>query len=387
MTLLNKTLPFIETYRTPEVKEFPCELPTSGLALLLDDFAKTNDFWYCYITTITSLKIFSIVDLMGKDVYSKICNKKASLVIDLSFEPFLLCIDTVYTDVILKYNIPSSQVIFMSNMFDANQYNKQAAKKYNTDPCRIFYFSALEYMLYHRALRNEPKSLEIKHYDKKFLNLNRRWREHRPLTVLLLRYQNLLDKGYVSFGPCENHGDWDKIWDGLYVGAIGNQYLTQAIMESKDIKNMAPLYLDTDELHTNRAELETSTHKFYQNSYFSLVSETTFYNRNIEQSSRFITEKTFKPIAMKHPFVLISIAKSLEVLKFLGYKSFHPFINESYDNELDDNKRLLMVLDEVKRLCNLKYYELGTFLVETNKICQYNFDLLKSKSKFIYEMN
>ncbi len=384
MSLLNTTVPLIETYSSPNVRHFSLEQPTSGLALLLD-YAKSNDIWYCYISTPTSLKLFSIVELMGEDVYNRVLNKTASIVIDLSFEPFLDCIDSVYEHVILQHKIPESQVIFMSNMFDAYSYNNEISRKYNCDPIRIFYFSALEYMLY-PSVSDEPKLLEIKDYQKKYLNLNRRWRDHRPLTILLLRYRNLLEKGYVSFGPCENHGDWKNIWDGLCVGAIGTPYLETAVRESTDIMNMAPLYLDTTELHTNRAELENTTDFYYQNSYFSLVSETTFYHRKKLESSRFITEKTFKCIAMKHPFLLVTIPKSLEVLKFLGYKTFSPWINESYDDEMDDNKRILMILDEVERLCNLTDDELKTFIIEANKICEHNYKLLKNQTKFIYEM-
>lgn len=386
MSVLNTTVPLIETYNDVEVKHFPLRKPTSGLSML-HDYAKTNDIWYCFITTVTSLKYVSIVDLMGPDVLSKVINKQASIVVDLSFEPFLDCIDSIYEDLVLPHNIPASQVIFMSNMFDAYQYNKQIAAKYNSNPIKIFYFSALEYMLYPNAINNvEPKSLEVRPYNKKFLNLNRRWREHRPLLVLLLRYRNLLEKGFVSFGPCENHGDWKDIWDGLRVGAIGNTYLFNAINESTDIMNMPPLLLDTEDLHTNKAELESTTDVYYANSYFSLVSETTFYHRRQHQSSRFITEKTFKPIAMKHPFLLVTIPRSLEVLKFLGYKTFSPWIDESYDSELNDNQRLLKIIDEVERLSNLSDSEVETFVRETNDICQYNFDLLKSKKKFIYEM-
>ena len=385
MSLINSTIPFIETYSEPLVRRFSLDQPTSGM-VVLEDYAKSNDLWYCLITTVSSLEIFSIVDLMEPGVYQKILDRSASIVIDLSFEPFLECIDVIYKNVVLAHGIPPSQVIFMNNMFDAYEYNKDSAIRHNSSPIRIFYFSSLEYMLNEKAKQREPNNLQVKDYSKKFLNLNRRWRDHRPLTILLLRYRNLLDKGHISFGPCENHADWKEIWDGLCVGGIGNTYLETAIRESRDIMDMEPMYLDTNELHTNRAELHESTDPYYADSYFSLVSETTYYHRRTTQNSRFITEKTFKPIAMKHPFLLITIPKSLEVLKFLGYKTFSPWINESYDNEMNDNNRLLMILDEVERLSNMSNIEVASFVIEINKICEYNFNLLKSKTRYVYEM-
>ena len=386
MSLLNKTTIIIETYHTPTVREFPTTQPTSGLAML-HEFSQTTDMWYCMITTGTSLREVSVVDLMGEEVYQKIISGQAFLVIDLPFEPFLNCIDSVYENVVQELSIPPAQIIFMSAMWDAYEYNKKAAARYNSEPLQIFYFSALEYMIHPNAVHNpEPPSLEIKSYPKKFLNLNRRWREHRPVSVLLLRYRNMLAKGHVSFGPCEDHSSWDAIWDTICVSAIGNPYMEQAVRESKDIRDMPPLLLDTTELHTNRAVLEPTTDPYYADSYFSLVSETTFYTKYFYQNSRFITEKTYKPIAMKHPFVLITIPGSLEVLKFLGYKTFSPWIDESYDAEPDDNRRLLMVMDEVERLSNLSDEQLAEFITETNKICEYNYNLLKNRTKFVYRM-
>lgn len=383
MSLLNDPFPLIETYTTPNIRYMPYRQPTTGL-INLKEYIKNKDVWYCMFTTSSSFKHYSLKDLMGPETYQKVINKQATVMLDLSFEPFLNCIDSIYLDVVKECKIPPSQVIFMSNMYDASEYNKITAAKYNSDPIKIFFFSALEFMLHQYTPYTDPNLLEVKQYDKKFLNLNRRWRSHRPLLTLLLYHYQLLDKGYVSFGPCEHHGNWNDIWDGLKVGAIGNNEMFLAIVQSEDIKNMPPLYLDTDELHTNRAELDMSVSKYYENSYFSVVSETTFYNRETHQNSRFITEKTFKAIIMKHPFILVTIPKSLEVLKELGYKTFSPLIDESYDQEMDDNKRMMMIVKEIDRLSKLNSNELERFITSAREICKYNYDVLKHKNQFVY---
>lgn len=148
---------------------------------------------------------------------------------------------------------------------------------------------------------------------------------------------------------------------------------------------MPPLYLDTNDLNINRPMLDYSTKIYYENTYFSVISETTFYYKEREENSRFITEKTFKSIFMKHPFILVSIPRSLEVLKELGYKTFSPWINESYDLEEDDNTRMLMIVDEIERLSNLSDRDLENFLIATKEICLYNYNNLKNKNKFVYE--
>lgn len=383
---LQTQIPLVDTYdiNNPHIRWFPMTTPTSGLTSLQDSYVLTGDVWYCNFTTENSFKFFNIKEMMGLINFNKVINKEALLVLDLSFEPFLKSIDVIYEYIVIKYKIPSSQVVFLSNMYDANEYNILVANKFNQSPIRILWFSALEIMLqgYNDIL---PNTLEIKSYDKKFLNLNRRWRSHRPLLVLLLYHKKLLDKGFVSFGPCDEHGDWEQIWNNLKHGASNNAEILNAISESESIKHMKPLYLDTYELHTNRAELTVSTNRYYEDSYFSVISETTFYLRERHQNSRFITEKTFKSIVMKHPFILVSIPKSLEVLKKLGYKTFSPWVDESYDREEDDNKRMMLIIKEVERLSNLSQQELELFLNSTKEICNYNYDVIKNKKKFVYE--
>lgn len=382
MKFVNLPVPMLETYSDQcRIVKQPAHIYTSGM-LALKSMNWNIDVWYCMITTQTSLKVFNIKSLLGITNLKKIRNGKLFLVIDLSFEPFYKCVDTIYKEVVIKHKIPSDQVIFISNMYDASEYNKLSAKKYKRKPIRNLWFSSLEFML------NEykgpiPDTLQDKEYNKKYLSFNRRWREHRPLLVLLLYHNKLLKHGHVSFGPCEHHGNWDDIWDGLKVNAIGNQEMFDSVMASESIKSMTPLYLDTDELHTNRAELTDSTKKYYEDTYFSVIAETTYFNKYYHLNSRFITEKTFKAIVMKHPFILVSIPRSLRVLKELGYKTFSPWINEDYDEEMDDNKRMMMIIKEIDRLCNLPKDELSKFLVAMREICEYNFNVIKNKKVFI----
>ena len=387
MKLLNDQILIINTYdiNNPNIERYPTNLPTSGCASLMQSPLLNSDVWYCMFTNPNSFKFFSIVDLLGESI-NRIMDKTAMLALDMPFEPFLMAIDSIYEHIVVKHNIPSSQIIFQSNMRDADIYNQRAAKRYIQEPINIFWFSALEYWAIDYQVQN-TNTLAIKPYNKKFLNLNRRWRSHRPLLVLLLYHKKLLDQGFVSFGPAgEGYNTWEEIWNGLRVGVFDNREMFDIVNNNESIKSMPPLYLDTDELHINRAELTSTTDRYYEDSYFSVVSETIFYHREGAQNSRFITEKTFKALVMNHPFILVSIHKSLEVLKELGYKTFSPWINESYDQEMDDNKRMMMIVDEIERLCNLSQYDLEKFLVATKEICSYNYNVIRNKKKFIYKL-
>lgn len=391
MNFINFPTPVLNAYQrsNPIIEFTPIGIHTTVIKCLKDYFTDENA-WYCFLTTDNSLVYFDIRNVMGEDVFNKVINKELTVVFDMSFEPFLKCIDSIYEHVVKKHNIPSTQIMFVSNMYDAHDYNNKIAKQLNIAPVRIVWIPTLEYMISEsgnaiKYMRN-LKTLEIKHYEKKFLNLNRRWRTHRPMLTLLLKHHNLLDSGFISFGPCEDHSDWNKVIDWLKVTAIGNQEMFDAILaEQHTINDLKPLYLDLNDLSINQVEPTSEINKYYENSYFSVVSETTFYYKETHQNSRFLTEKTFKAILSKHPFILVTIPNSLSVLKELGYKTFSPWIDESYDIEMDDNKRMMMILKEIQRLCNLDENDLMDFLSAMNQVCEYNYHLLLKKKTPVIE--
>jgi hypothetical protein len=53
-----------------------------------------------------------------------------------------------------------------------------------------------------------------------------------------------------------------------------------------------------------------------------------------------LTEKTFKAIALEMPFVLVAPAHSLQYLREYGFRTFAPYIDETYDTIADPVKRI-----------------------------------------------
>jgi hypothetical protein len=53
-----------------------------------------------------------------------------------------------------------------------------------------------------------------------------------------------------------------------------------------------------------------------------------------------LTEKTFKAIALEMPFVLVAPAHSLEYLRSYGFRTFAPYIDETYDTIEDPVLRI-----------------------------------------------
>ncbi len=63
-----------------------------------------------------------------------------------------------------------------------------------------------------------------------------------------------------------------------------------------------------------------------------------------------LTEKTFKPIALGMPFVLVATQGSLAYLRSYGFKTFDHVWDESYDQISDDHQRIQAIADLLGKL-------------------------------------
>jgi len=87
-------------------------------------------------------------------------------------------------------------------------------------------------------------------------------------------------------------------------------------------------------------------HGVYQNSWFSVVAETNSTKCN------FFTEKTAKVLFGRRIFVTFGPQHSLRELRNIGFKTFSPWIDESYDEEPDNVKRWTQAFEQLVKLIN-----------------------------------
>lgn len=152
----------------------------------------------------------------------------------------------------------------------------------------------------------------------------------------------------------------------------------------KKYYNIFPLTLNMPEGRDNPIDVRIDDLKYHANSYFSLVTETLFYKNEIDAGeSIFLTEKTFRPVIHKHPFILVSTAHSLTHLKKLGYKTFSPYINEQYDTIENDEDRFDAVWAEVTRLCAFTDTEWLEWQKGIVNIVNYNYEVLTTKTNYL----
>lgn len=387
MTILNiENIPYIGDYEV-SIRKFS-SLP---LLLNLDD---STDYWYVEF----KYSLVFIDQAIPKNILEKIKKKEIILVLANIHESFHNVVDKVY-NVINELELPEENVILVSESADILSRVKSVAKEKNKSEIKVLWSRVFEAHLHFDARNNRStaNTLEFKKYEKKFLNLNRRWRLHRPLFVALMIGKNLLDKGHISLGKSDDNKNWKSIWEQLihYNSPPYNSSCPEIIelleKNKEKILSTPRLYLDTNDLMVNRADQGPETDKFYNETYFSVVSETNYYTTIGDfDSGRFFSEKTFKPIFNRHPFILLSPPNSLDMLRQLGYKTFHPYINETYDFELNDFNRMMLIIKEVERLCNFSDSEVEEFIRAVKPICEFNFNLLYNKNDkydFVRKLN
>lgn len=92
----------------------------------------------------------------------------------------------------------------------------------------------------------------------------------------------------------------------------------------------------------------------------------------VNKEYKSLTEKVFKPIANFQPFFFIAYPGALALLQSLGFKTFHPFIDESYDNEPSEATRMNMIVKEINRLCSMSKEQIHEWFWQMEDILIHN---------------
>lgn len=220
---------------------------------------------------------------------------------------------------------------------------------------------------------------------KLFVCFNKVHREHRIELFVKMMNSGLIEKAHYSF---EGSGiGWlDKI--------VNDSSYSPIVRETFDKnRHLFPIRLNITPERHNPIDLQPDDIKYHTESYFSIITETLFYNRAEARDKHsfldaadgvFFSEKTFKTIGFKHPFVLVGQYGILKELKKIGYKTFHPFIDESYDDIENSDERLEAIWKEINRLCNFTPDQWVEWQKQVKPIVDYNYDVLKNKQSFLY---
>lgn len=313
-----------------------------------------------------------------------------------------LCFDNLYEgnlvpvihkiyDLIQGTHIKPSQCNYFSAGLDSNKLHDEYCERNNiTDKINIYSCNTWERGL---LTGSEVRRVDyvIKNKQKTFLCFNRILRSHRVALLGLLYNKNLVKDAFYSFFPDSSHsGEPTPI--GVMFYQIANAVSSRVYAMAKsgyqsNAKNL-PLQLNID-WRENVNYIKVSDLELFQESYFSLVTETYFFGQPIwtpekDEDTIFFTEKIYKPILMKHPFILASRPHSLKYLRKLGYKTFAPHINEIYDDLEDNGERLSAIVTEVERLNKFTPEQWIEWQNNIKEIVEHNHSIIINRKKHHY---
>ncbi len=127
-----------------------------------------------------------------------------------------------------------------------------------------------------------------------------------------------------------------------------------------------PLTIDQGARHADNSH-RIDMWSLADQSLLHVVTETVYHGQR-----QHLTEKSFKPIVMQQPFILVSCQGSLEYLRSYGFKTFGEFWNEDYD-EYDDDVRIMRIgklLNDLHIMSQTEKKQLQKYLVP---IVEHNF--------------
>ena len=187
------------------------------------------------------------------------------------------------------------------------------------------HLSAPFYMYY---FLNPITGIKIPNWDSKishtFVCVNNTHRPHRQKFVEGLSQNNILPKTKWSY----------------------RQKISSKIIQTPKFLDEA----DNNLFKPNSPIFETFS-TLYQHCFIALVTEGAFYQSNITS----ITEKSLFPIFYGCIPLIVGLPGSVNLLRSWGIDMYDDIVDHSYDNVIDPDQRLQMIIDQCKQWVSERY--------------------------------
>ena len=210
---------------------------------------------------------------------------------------------------------------------------------------------------------------EVQHAKKtkQVVCLNRSHKFHRPKLVNDLYENDLFENSIVSLAEIKlpEEEDYTIIKD------LGTPILAQG----EPVENIVNGQMMHDSVANidwvKKSKLFVSTESLMFDTEFELPDCTPY-------NVMFVSEKVHKPLAWGMPFVVFGCQNTLTHMKNIGFKTFEPYINESYDKLEDPNERYESALASLKDFVTKEYPR-----EKINEITEYNLRFYYSDKLYI----
>lgn len=255
-----------------------------------------------------------------------------------------------FSDLIRTLDLPKSNIFFLHGDLEVSNYISEP----------FTYVPVFEMHWWLSGLIKDNLVADLTQIEKLFLSYNRTLRTHKILFLAQLTSNELLDKGIISAG-------------NLNSTQVENTLSANNVSMDKKLKdrflslsNISP----DNRKFPDECPAQETTIDHYHKTFLTVTVETL-------ESTLFFSEKTFKPILHKHPFILLGKTGMLRQLKSFGFRTFDKWWDESYDDALTMNERIEKIIQVLTRLNRLNISDYKNLRKEMEDVLEYNSILLR----------
>lgn len=321
-------------------------------------------------------RVKSLFKYLNKKYVNDLKSGKALLLLDQSFEgyqtPWLW--EFFHNEFDANKIPPQSTIYVTGNMIADETYSEWCDKHGIVSRMKVVPYTHFELDVgmttYHMNKENLLPDFQ-KHIDyktenlkdiKTFACLNKRTRPQRVWFYKYLYESGLLPKGMVSMNNFYNVPD---NWEGK----------SMSQEEIKDLNESLPLLVygkRNDEFDDNYY-IRRINDQVCLDTFITVVSEAHCADGD---ETMFLSEKLFKPIACKQPFMVMGNKDSLRMMRKMGYKTFDGFLDETYDG-LPTHERLQKIIETLREIDSIE--DKIEWFKSMQSIVEYNYTNLIDK--------
>lgn len=285
------------------------------------------------------------------------------------------------------HRVPLNKIIYLTGTMNTEVLYDEYCRKYNIPDLPQNRLKIISYPSSHQIFASNPNVINNEpDYDinrippKLFLMWNRRFRRHRIELALVLEKNNVVERSFVSFNSVDLERPTTTFETAIDMRNLlardPRLGLTEEIVQR--FKNRLPLVLDGEtDVNKMCEDYNRQTKDYYKDSLVSIVTET-----NWEQPEVTLTEKSFKPIKEKHPFIIAGVPGSLKALKKMGFRTFDEFWSEEYDDVQCPIVRMQKLNQVIENISAWSESDILNFRRRVKPILDHNWkQLLKSSSE------
>lgn len=278
-----------------------------------------------------------------------------------------------------KFNLPTAYIGILTCQANPNAKNDNKASGFPMDsnikkiPILEYNFPLTEFYTSNHGLEKLVMMLFDYFKNKKHKRLfhyscfNGTFRDHRSGLFYLLLKNDLLKKGIYSYTCYDRYREKNlPVVDSELKKILQKLSIVYDDRSVQKMIDVLPCCTDSILEHANNLvhtyDINLIAHF---SSYFNISTSSSY------DSFPYLDDKTYKPILTLQPFFILGDRFSLKILKEMGFKTFHPFIDETYDGESDKN-RLELIKKEVFRLSSMTIADIHEWYWQMEDILLWN---------------